>query len=75
MSQIAVAGRLTLETSVQVNAFPLHYTPILYPIHGITQVYAGVGFNAAVALARLGHAVRLASLLGDDDIGHGAWLA
>jgi acarbose 7IV-phosphotransferase len=75
MSQIAVAGLLTLETSVQVSAFPLHYAPILYPFHGITQAYAGVGFNAAMALARLGHAVRLASLVGADDIGHGAWLA
>jgi acarbose 7IV-phosphotransferase len=75
MPQIAIAGLLTLETSVRVPAFPLHYAPIHYPFHGITQAYAGVGFNAAVALARLGHAARLATLVGDDEVGRGAWLA
>jgi len=69
MARIAVAGLYTLETNLRIEGFPLHYYPVTYPFHGITQAHAGVGLNVGVALAGLGHDVRLATLIGQDEPG------
>lgn len=69
MARIAVAGLYTLETNLHIEGFPLNYYPVTYPFHGITQAHAGVGLNVAVALAGLGHEVRFASLIGQDEPG------
>ncbi|MCX9155213.1 carbohydrate kinase family protein [Niveibacterium sp. 24ML] len=69
MAQIAVAGLYTLETNLRIEGFPLPYYPVTYPFHGITQAHAGVGLNVAVALAGLGHSVRFATLIGQDEPG------
>ncbi|GAA5184199.1 sugar kinase [Niveibacterium umoris] len=69
MARIAVAGLYTLETNLRIEGFPLPYYPVTYPFHGITQAHAGVGLNVAVALAGLGHEVRFATLIGEDEPG------
>lgn len=69
MARIAVAGLYTLETNLRIEGFPLPYYPVTYPFHGITQAHAGVGLNVGVALAGLGHEVRLAALIGRDEPG------
>lgn len=69
MARIAVAGLYTLETNLRIEGFPLPYYPVTYPFHGITQAHAGVGLNVGVALAGLGHEVRLATLIGQDEPG------
>lgn len=69
MANIAVAGLYNLETNLGIDAFPLSYFPVCYPFHRVSQTHAGVGFNIAVALKRLGNEVRLATLVGQDDAG------
>ena len=69
MARIAVAGLYTLETNLRIEGFPLPYYPVTYPFHGITQAHAGVGLNVGVALTGLGHDVRLATLIGQDEPG------
>ncbi len=64
---IAVAGLYTFETNLRVEGFPLPYYPVCFPFDGVTSAHAGVGLNVSVALARLGHAVRFASLIGADE--------
>jgi len=69
MAIVPVAGLCTLETILRIQGFPHRYSPVEYPFHGIAQAYSGVGLNVAMALARLGHEVRLASMVGPDDAG------
>lgn len=71
MARILVAGMLNLETSLQVERFPLDYFPVTYPFHGVTTCVSGSGWNVASALAGLGHDVRMLALVGDDE--PGAW--
>lgn len=69
MATIAVAGLYNLETNLGIDGFPLAYFPVCYPFNRIAQAHAGVGFNIAVALNRLGNEVRYAALIGRDDAG------
>lgn len=69
MATIAVSGLYTLETNVPVEGFPVPYYPAAYPFNGITQAHAGVGFNVAAALAKLGNTARFATLVGPDEPG------
>ena len=69
MSRIVVAGLYTFETSLRIEGFPLPYYPVCFPFDGVTSAHAGVGLNVSVALARLGHSPRLASLIGTDEAG------
>jgi acarbose 7IV-phosphotransferase len=66
MSKILVAGLTNIEVTLQVDSFPLHYSPVLYPFWGITSAVSGVGFNIAKALTRLGDSVHFLSLIGRD---------
>jgi ribokinase len=66
MSKILVCGLINIETTLQVEGFPIEYSPVRYPFHGIRSTVAGVGFNIAKALTTLGDDVTLISLVGRD---------
>ena len=66
MSKIVVCGLVNMETTVQVDSFPIEYKPIDYRFFGINSYPAGVGLNVATALSTLGDDVRLCTMCGDD---------
>lgn len=63
---ILVAGLINLETTLRFERFPIEYSPVRYPFFGVSSSVSGVGYNVAKALTRLGHAVDLLTLIGDD---------
>ncbi len=66
MPNIFISGLINIETTVQVECFPIDYTPVRYPFFGVRSTVAGVGYNVARALSTLGNQVRLAALVGND---------
>lgn len=72
MTKFLVSGLINLETTLQVEAFPIPYEPVHYPFHGVASTVSGVGYNISKALSTLGDQVSLLSLVGDDPPG---WLA
>ncbi|MCA0452938.1 MAG: carbohydrate kinase family protein [Chloroflexi bacterium] len=66
MAKILVAGLVNVETTLKVESFPIQYSPVLYPFHGVNSAVSGVGFNVAKALTRLGNTVEFLSLVGKD---------
>ena len=66
MARILVAGLINVETTLRIDAFPLHYQPQNFPFFGIRATVSGVGYNVARALTTLGHDVALLSLIGED---------
>ncbi len=72
MARFLVSGLINLETTLQVETFPVHYEPVRYPFHGVASTVSGVGYNISKALGTLGDQVTLLSLIGDDPPG---WLA
>lgn len=68
-SPILVCGLINLETTVQVDGFPIPWFPVRYPFHGVKSTISGVGFNVCRALATLGREVRFLSLVGSDPAG------
>jgi len=66
VSKILVAGLTNIEVTLKVDTFPIPYSPVLYPFHGINSSVSGVGFNVAKALTRLGDSVNFLSLVGKD---------
>lgn len=66
MSRILVSGLINVETTLQVDSFPIDYTPVRYPFFGVGSSVSGVGFNIAKALTTLGDAVNFLSLVGRD---------
>jgi ribokinase len=63
---IAVSGLINIETTLQVDAFPIEYTPVRYPFFGVRSTVSGVGVNVAAALRALGREVELFSIVGAD---------
>jgi acarbose 7IV-phosphotransferase len=66
MKPVLVSGLVNLETTLQVDSFPVTYYPVRYASFGVNSTVSGVGFNIARALAFLGNEVRLLSLIGQD---------
>ena len=66
MSDILVSGLINIEVTLQVDAFPISYTPVRYPFFGVDSTVSGVGYNVAMALTALGDAVHLLSMVGQD---------
>ena len=66
MSKILVSGLINIETSLQVDSFPIEYCPIEYPFFGVSSVVSGVGYNVAKALKTLGNDIDLVSEVGND---------
>lgn len=69
MSSFFVSGLINIETTVQVEGFPIAYTPVRYPFFGVRSTVSGVGYNLTKALTTLGNTVRFASLIGRDALG------
>jgi acarbose 7IV-phosphotransferase len=69
MENILVSGLINLETTLQVEGFPIPYNPVNYPFFGVNSSVSGVGFNVAKALTRLGDSVAFLSLIGQDPAG------
>lgn len=66
MSTILVSGLINIETTAQVEGFPIEYTPVRYPFWGVNATVSGVGYNVAKALTTLGDTVHFASMIGKD---------
>lgn len=66
MSSILVAGLINVETTVRIEAFPIHYEPVRFPFGGVNSTVAGVGYNLAKALTVLGNEVRFLAMIGSD---------
>jgi acarbose 7IV-phosphotransferase len=66
LSNILVSGLINLETTLQVDYFPIEYFPVCYPFFGVRSSVSGVGFNLAKALTVLGDTPRFLSLVGMD---------
>jgi len=66
MASILVSGLINIETTLRISSFPIAYAPVHYPFFGVDSSVSGVGYNVAKALGRLGHPVRLLSMLGRD---------
>ncbi|OQY42959.1 MAG: carbohydrate kinase family protein [Anaerolineaceae bacterium 4572_78] len=64
MNSILVAGLINIETTLQIEMFPLNYNPANYPFFGINTSVSGVGYNVAKALTVLGHQVKFLSAIG-----------
>ncbi len=69
MANVLVSGLINLETTLQVEAFPIQYTPVRFPFFGVRSTVSGVGVNLAKALSTLGDRVALLSLTGRDEAG------
>ena len=67
---ILVSGLINLETTLQIDAFPLPYYPVTYPFFGVRSTVSGVGYNIAKALTTLGDEVQFMSIIGDDMAGN-----
>ncbi len=66
MKKILVAGLINIEVTVQVESFPIHYSPVRYPFFGVNSSVSGVGYNVAKALTTLGNSVHFLSMMGKD---------
>jgi sugar/nucleoside kinase (ribokinase family) len=66
MPRILVSGLINIETTLRVDGFPIHYTPVRYPFYGINATVSGVGYNIAKALTTLGDEVDFLSIIGKD---------
>ncbi len=70
VSRILVSGLINIETTLQVEDFPIVYEPVRFPFFGINSSVSGVGYNVAKALTVLGHGdVRFLSMIGSDAAG------
>ena len=69
MCRILVSGLINIETTLQVEDFPIDYEPVRFPFFGIQSSVSGVGYNVAKALTVLGNDVRFLSLIGGDMAG------
>lgn len=63
---ILVAGLINIETTLQVEGFPLEYNPVNYRFFGINSTVSGVGYNIAKALTTLSEPIHFLSLIGKD---------
>ena len=69
MAKILVAGHINIETTIQIDGFPIEYTPVRYLFNGVNSTVSGVGLNISKALNTLGHTVDFHSIVGDDVAG------
>jgi len=70
VSRILVSGLINIETTLQVERFPIVYEPVRFPFLGINSSVSGVGYNVAKALTVLGQGdVRFLSIIGSDAAG------
>lgn len=70
MKRVLVSGLINIETTAQVDSFPIEYQPIDYKFFGVRSTPSGVGLNLASALTTLGDSVTLLSVCGNDISGN-----
>ena len=66
---VLVSGLINIETTLQVDSFPIDYESVRFPFFGIDSTVSGVGYNVAKALTTLDDEVRFVSLIGRDMAG------
>ncbi len=66
MDKILISGLINLETTLQVDGFPVQYNPARYPFFGVNTTVSGVGYNLAKALTTLGDKIDFLSVIGKD---------
>jgi ribokinase len=66
MNNILVSGLVNAEININVDKFPVEYSPIEYNFFSVETDISGVGYNIAKALTTLGSNVKLASIIGND---------
>lgn len=66
---ILISGLINIETTLQVDCFPVEYFPVRYPFFGVHTTVSGVGFNISRALTVLGDQVKFISIIGSDPPG------
>ncbi len=66
MPNILISGLINIETTLQVEAFPIPYFPVRFPFFGVNSSVSGVGYNLAKALTRLENSVTFLGLIGQD---------
>ncbi len=67
--RILVSGLVNIETTLQIDSFPLEYDPVRYPFWGVNSAVSGVGVNVSLALHSLGNEAHFCTLLGTDFYG------
>lgn len=66
MSKILISGIINVETTLQINSFPLEYNPVNYAFWGLKTSPSGVGLNVTKSLTGLGDQIVFVSMTGDD---------
>jgi acarbose 7IV-phosphotransferase len=66
MNKILVSGLINIETTLQIDGFPIKYKPVRFPFFGINTTVSGVGYNLAKALRKLGNTPIFLALIGSD---------
>ncbi len=66
MSKIFLCGHTNIETTLQVDQFPIEYTPVHYTFDRVASTISGVGINIATALKALGDDLDFCTVIGDD---------
>jgi ribokinase len=69
MAKILVAGNINLETTLQIEAFPITYNPVNYAPFGISSRVSAFGYNTTKALTTLGDRVNFLGFTGPDLLG------
>lgn len=64
MTKFFVSGLINIETTLQVDGFPIPYHPSNYRFFGIQNSVAGVGYNITKALTVLGNEVNFHTMIG-----------
>lgn len=70
MNKIFVSGLINIETTLQIESFPIPYFPVRYPFFGVNSTVSGVGYNVAKALTVLGDNINFLSITGRDIAGN-----
>jgi len=66
MNSILVCGLTNIETTIEVNKFPIEYSPVEYKFFGVNSSVSGVGYNIVKALKKLGNDPIFFSIIGND---------
>lgn len=69
MKNILISGLFNIETTLNINQFPVEYNPIEYKFFGIQSSVSGVAVNIAKAEKMLGNEVSVLSYIGKDMAG------
>jgi ribokinase len=66
VNNILVCGLTNIETTINVNRFPIEYSPIEYKVSGVNSSISGVGYNIVKALKTLDDDPVFLSIIGND---------